>query len=959
LQSKTGEKKMRENLLKKLAYWHANFPWRMLIIVIILTLIFAGLSSQLTVTMRWSDLLPSNDKRTIQFNKIIDEFVTSTSIIIVVQGEEKQMKRFADDLAPRLLTAVDTLKNAGLQKKIDKITPKIAELDSLAVDKNEIEKLKFNVLELESQKNKKLIQRVDYKTEIDFLRNHGLMLIKEKDLKNIKEIYTDPNLAGLLFNINNSMEKEYIGDSESISTREKEDQAVMFLDGIQNLIGLMRKFVQNEQILENETIDAVDKLLLGEPYILSYDKQALVINAIPNFTMMNTELMVNGTEVIQSLVDDLLQEYPGLIAGLTGFIPIGHDEMVYSAQSLSDTTIIALIAILILLIISLRMWVAPVFAILNLIIGIVWAIGLTALLIGQLNIMTQMMAVILLGLGIDFSIHIISGFTEWRASGDSIAIAMEKTFLKSGKGVVTGALTTAFAFLTLIISSSRGMKEMGMATGFGLLAILFTTMLLLPIMLVFRERRIEKKRKQGKIKKQFVQRDISFKFLGSASVWFGKNYTFTILMAIIITILLGWSASKITFDTNYMNIEPEGLTSITLQDTVMDKFDLSMDYAMILADDVNQSRALAKKCRDLGSVAITDDISLYLPSENEQQRRTPHIREIAQIIKSARIKKGIRTNEIEKLKNELDRLQMNIIEMQDMAFLGGQDKVDNKCKSIVGDPENPNSENQVLSLLTLIEGNEKKSLINLSKLQNEFAPYFKESVTRMCSTKPIKLEELPVTILDRYSNKGRNQFLVTAFPGGAIWTDSEFLQRFANDLEGVSDRATGMPPVFRALIEIIGKDGRNAVLLTLLIVFLLLWFDFRNVVHALMAMIPLAVGIFWMVGLMKITGQQLTVMNIMGLPMIVGIGIDDGVHIMHRWIHEGKGKIHTIFSSTGKAILLTSLTTMLAFGSLIFSIWRGFGHLGAALFVGVGACFLTSVIILPGIIGLIEKRKEK
>jgi hypothetical protein len=96
----------------------------------------------------------------------------------------------------------------------------------------------------------------------------------------------------------------------------------------------------------------------------------------------------------------------------------------------------------------------------------------------------------------------------------------------------------------------------------------------------------------------------------------------------------------------------------------------------------------------------------------------------------------------------------------------------------------------------------------------------------------------------------------------------------------------------------------------------------------------------------------------MALPMIVGIGIDDGVHIVHRWRHEGKGKVLTVFASTGKAILLTSLTTMLAFGSLIFSIWRGFGHLGAALFLGVGACFLTTVVILPGIIGFLERKNS-
>jgi len=148
------------------------------------------------------------------------------------------------------------------------------------------------------------------------------------------------------------------------------------------------------------------------------------------------------------------------------------------------------------------------------------------------------------------------------------------------------------------------------------------------------------------------------------------------------------------------------------------------------------------------------------------------------------------------------------------------------------------------------------------------------------------------------------------------------------------------------------------MLLTLVVVFLLLTADFHNPLHSLMAMIPLAIGIFWMIGIMKISGMMLTVMNIMAFPLIIGIGIDDGVHIMHRWRHEGKSNIWTVFSSTGKAILLTSLTTMLAFGSLVFSIWRGFGQLGGALFIGVATCFLTTVIILSGIFGLLERKKR-
>jgi hypothetical protein len=906
---------MREKFLIKLAHLHASHPWRMMLIVLLLTVFFTSFAVQLSVTMRWSDLLPSDDERTIQFNKIIDEFVSATSLVVVVQGEEDRIKAFADALAPKILTLRDP-----------------------------------------DNRDRPLFKRVDYKAEVDFLKNHGLMLIDEDDLENLKDVYTDPNIDGLLFNLNNAMEKEYVGKEESISTREKEDGAVSFLDGIQELVVALKKAAAGTGLSEEYVRKVADKFLVGEPYLLSYDEKALVLNVIPNFTMMDTHYLVVGADAVQDLVDALSVSFPDVDAGLTGFIAVGRDEMVYSQQSLGYTTLIAFVAILALLIMSFRMWVAPVLALASLLVGLVWAVGTAALVVGQLNIMTQMMAVILLGLGIDFSIHIISGFTERRAAGDNISRSMEATFLKSGKGIVTGAFTTACAFLTLLISHSRGMKEMGLVTGTGLLAILLATFLFLPALLVLRERGSEKKRKRGKAKKAFIQRDISFRFLGNLTVWLGRHYVFTIVTSLGITVLLVWSAFNITFDHNYMNIEPKGLTSITLQDTVLEKFDLSMDYALILAGNADQSRSLAEECRELGSVAVAEDISVYLPSREEQEKRLPHVSEIQEKIQGAEIRDAVIQNNLEMIKKEIERLEMNVMEMQDMAFLGGQDKVDNKCKDIVGDPENPGSKNIFEDLLQWMENHEASVKTGFSDFHHKFAPYFKQAVIQMGSTNPIHLEDLPESILDRYGNENRDQFLVTVFPAGNIWQDKNFLERFVQDLEKVSDKATGMPPIFNALVEIIGRDGRNAVVLTLVIVFVLLILDFRSPRLALMAMIPLACGIFWMVGLMHLVGMQLTVMNVLGLPLIVGIGIDDGVHIVHRWKHEGKGKTGVVFSSTGKAILLTSLTTMLAFGSLVFSIWRGFGHLGGALFLGVGACFLTTVLGLSGLIGLSERK---
>ncbi|MBU4495065.1 MAG: MMPL family transporter [Acidobacteria bacterium] len=92
-------------------------------------------------------------------------------------------------------------------------------------------------------------------------------------------------------------------------------------------------------------------------------------------------------------------------------------------------------------------------------------------------------------------------------------LSLETTFLKSGKGIITGGFTTAFTFITLCISSSRGMKEMGLVTGFGLLAIMLATFLVLPVLLIRREKRVDKKfQKSGKT---VVKRGMTFHFLGN------------------------------------------------------------------------------------------------------------------------------------------------------------------------------------------------------------------------------------------------------------------------------------------------------------------------------------------------------------------------------------------------------------------------------------------------------------
>ena len=204
---------MRDRLLSTLARSHSNHPWRMLLFVLILTVLFAVAAMQLQVTMRWSDLLPQDDPRTIQFNKIVDEFKTSTSLTIVVQGDEQRIKRFADELAPQITEVMNEKKNADIDKKVAKLQRKIARRKNNNKDVGNLEKEMQRLL---SAKNQKLFQRVDYKMNMAFLRDHGMLLIKKDDLDNARDMFLDPNLIEMLTNFNNAFEKEYSGREESL-----------------------------------------------------------------------------------------------------------------------------------------------------------------------------------------------------------------------------------------------------------------------------------------------------------------------------------------------------------------------------------------------------------------------------------------------------------------------------------------------------------------------------------------------------------------------------------------------------------------------------------------------------------------------------------------------------------------------------------------------------------------------
>jgi len=128
---------------------------------------------------------------------------------------------------------------------------------------------------------------------------------------------------------------------------------------------------------------------------------------------------------------------------------------------------------------------------------------------------------------------------------------------------------------------------------------------------------------------------------------------------------------------------------------------------------------------------------------------------------------------------------------------------------------------------------------------------------------------------------------------------------------------------------------------------------FRKPSCVVLALIPVGLGGLWMLGIMGLAGIPFNPANIMTLPLIVGIGVTNGIHILNRFAEEQHPSI--LARSTGKAVLVSGLTAMAGFGSLILAKHQGIKSLGCIMTVGIATCMVIGLTFLPAILNLLDR----
>ncbi len=222
--------------------------------------------------------------------------------------------------------------------------------------------------------------------------------------------------------------------------------------------------------------------------------------------------------------------------------------------------------------------------------------------------------------------------------------------------------------------------------------------------------------------------------------------------------------------------------------------------------------------------------------------------------------------------------------------------------------------------------------------------------------KPILLSDLPADLRERYVSP-HGKWLLRVFAKDCLW-DFGPLEHFTEQVQKVDPEATGKPFGTVEGLKAM-KDGlQRAGLYAFLVIAAVLFCDFRNLRHTLIALAPLVMGVLLTLGVLGLFGVPLNPANMIAFPLILGVGVDNGVHVLHDYlIRRAEGR-STISYAIGRGVMVKALTSMIGFGTLMISSERGLAGLGLILTLGVGCSMLSALVFLPAVLHLLGGRER-
>ncbi|MGD8377561.1 MAG: MMPL family transporter [Acidobacteriota bacterium] len=673
----------------------------------------------------------------------------------------------------------------------------------------------------------------------------------------------------------------------------------------------------------------------ADGYLVSHDGLHYFLVARPSSATSDLDFINPMIRRVREQIADVEEEYPELRGGITGLPAMIQEEMEAVRRDTLFTTSLAVIGIALLSVFAFhRRRLAPL-VLAALVMGVTWAGALIAITIGYLNLITSSFAAILVGLGIDFGVHIVSQYEIETAGGRDCQEAIGAAIRKVGPGLLASTFTTATAFFSITLLDFPGFAQLGFVGGWGIVLCLLATFTALPAMLAI----------EGARRGCSGRRDSRLSRGDRVSQAILRFPWATLALGLAVTVGLALEAGKVRFDDNIRNLLPPQAESLQLQETVLRDSELSPDFLMVIVRDPDELERLQARAAAMPHIARTESILTYLPADAAE--REPLLQRLRRALSGP----GPRHRGFDRrdLVAALAGLQDALAEVEEVAFAEGRTDLLAASGEVLGTVEG------LTTRLRAATPPDEASWQDGEALLFRKADDIWRRAKDLTRAPPPTPEDLPQALRTRLISPN-GAYLLYFYPFGNI-AEPGAVQDFIRDARAVSPEVTGYPILVEDGTEEITSGFSRVILVGTLLTALALLIDFRQPLYALGAALCTAIGICWMLGLMGLSGIQFSLANLPTVPLVLGAGVAYGIHVLHRYREERAQGLATVLHHTGRAILISALTTMIGFGSMSFASHRGVSSLGKILLFGIGSCFVCATVLLPCALDLINRRR--
>jgi hopanoid biosynthesis associated RND transporter like protein HpnN len=697
-----------------------------------------------------------------------------------------------------------------------------------------------------------------------------------------------------------------------------------------------------------------DSLLSAHEYFSLQDGRTVLVFAYTNehaSEQDSSSPFANTTQRIRDYLQGLEAKYPGAHLEVTGEPALDTDEANESNLDAAKAGGLTVALIIGLFFFSYRAIFRPAVTIIVLIMAVLWSLGFALLVVGHFNILSIAVIPMVLGIGIDFGIQILGRYEEELGQGKTVQEAVTIALKHTGIAIITGGSTTAAAFFTLCFNDFVGLAELGTIAGFSMIFCITANLVVLPAVFLLRDRFRTAEQLQAQ------SSNSAWNFIHTWDRDMTRNPWLWIILSIGVSIAAAVSLPNLRFDYNLLHLDNPYAPSVVTLHKVMDASrtdqgtEISTIYASVVADNLDQARDLSKKLAKLPTVAKVESILELVPEKQED--KLPIVKRIVAAAVDLNVKPPSSTPV------DLPRAQRDIHSL----LLDAQDGL-KQAKPWAESIHSHIAMDAVAAFSTMIPALERadKALNDtpMDLLKKRFSPSSDGAFSRMQKNlallkaqkadRGLTLADIPPQ-LQRLFVASNGKILLQVYGKQDLWERGPN-ESFVNEVIKVAPNATGTPVLNYYATDLMRVAYVEAAGWAFLAIVVLIFAHFQSFKFLILTLTPLVLAVLWRTGAMVWLDIPFNPANIVTLPLIIGVDVAFGVYIIDRYREDGKLSIFA--GSTGKAIIMSSLTSLFGFSSLLISDFRGMWDIGQLMSLGIAIGLVTAIFILPQILVLLK-----